>query len=334
MSVRDHVTKWAHPLVLLCAAAVLSPATAQDEQYRERQVLDPNSDEWIDEAPPEPATPGGELEAGRSALARGESKSARRRLKKWVKRNPEHERYFEGVFLLGEAYFERKNFYRAFEQYELVVENAAGELFQKALLREIEVARAFLSGQKRIVWRIFRFPAYEEGIDILDRVWERAPGTRLGEVARRLKADYFVARGDFFEAQDEYVGLAREYPNGRYVRLAMLRAAESAGSAFPGILFDDRPLVDAEVRYQQLQSAYPEYARAEAVGVRLEGIRQQRADKDLEIAKWYERTRQSGAAEFYYRLVLRDWPDSLAANEARGRMRALGIELNNEEGRG
>jgi outer membrane protein assembly factor BamD (BamD/ComL family) len=235
------------------------------------------------------------------------------------------------MYLLGEADFGRKHFYQAYECYEVVAENTAGELFYKALGREMDVARAFLSGEKRIVWKFLYLPAYDDGIEILDRVWERIPGTRLGEEALKLKADYFFAVGDVDLAQDEYMNLAREYPNGRYVQLAMLRGAEAAAAAFPGIKFDDRALLDSEERYRQVQSTFPGYAKHERIADRLEGIRQQRGEKDLDIGRWYERTRQAGAAEFYYRLVLKDWPETLAASEARRRLRALGVELAEEE---
>ena len=303
----------------------------QEQQYRERQVLDPDSDEWV-ARPAEPAaTPTGELEEARSLLARGKTRQARRLLSRWVENNPDHGRYFEGRFLLGEAEFERGNYYRAYEHYEAVVENTAGELFRKALRRETDVALAFLSGEKRIVWKILRLPAYDEAVEILDRVWERVPGTRLGEDALRIKAGYFFEHGDMDLAQDEYANLAREYPGGRFTQLAMLRSAEAAEAAFPGIRFDDRPLLEAGERYRQVNRAFPVYARRENVEQRLEGIRQQRAEKDLDIARWYERTRQPAAAEFYYRLVLEDWDDTLAAAEARQRLRAMGVELDAEE---
>ena len=75
----------------------------------------------------------------------------------------------------------------------------------------------------------------------------------------------------------------------------------------------------------------PAYARRENVDQRREGIRQLRAEKDFEIAHWYERSRRPAAAEFYYRLVLRDWPNTLPASEARQRLRAMGVELPEKE---
>lgn len=328
--------------MLICVAVLLlpllrpQPAHAQgmvhafliqQEQYRERQTLDPQTDEWIELDPTSAPTGVSELDEARSLLAKGENRKARKALEDWIEANPGHDRYYEAVWLLGEAEFERSHFYQAYLQYEQVAENSGGDLFYKALRREVDVARAFLSGEKRIVWKFLYLPAYQDGVEILDRVWERAPGTRIGEEALKIKADYFYANGDLDLAQDEYVSLAREYPYGRFARLASLRAAEASAASFPGIPFDDRALLEAETRYQQVQASYPEYADRERVSERIESIRQTRADKDLATAKWYEKVGQAGAAEYYYRMILREWPDTLATSEARSRLRAMGIDV-------
>jgi tetratricopeptide (TPR) repeat protein len=320
-------------LSLILAALFALPASQfrdvlawQEERLRERQVLDPNSDDWADRPVASRPTSGGDLDRARELLARNEPKAARKLLEDWVEANAGDDRHLEGAFLLGEAWFESRNYWKAYENYEIVVEEGAGNLFFRALRREIDVARAFLSGEKRIVWGFLRLPAFDDGIQILDRVWERAPGTRLGEIALRLKADYFFEVGDVDLAQDEYALLAREYPSGRYVQIAMLRSAEAANAAFPGVRFDDKPLVEADERYAQLKKAFPAYAERQGVDARMESVRQARAAKDLEIGKWYEKTRQAGAAEYYYRLVTNDWPDTIAAAEALERLRALGAE--------
>lgn len=307
------------------AALTQAPAWAQEEQYREREVLDPSTDQWV-AAPSAPQAESGPLAAARLDLVQDKPREARKLLENWLEANVGDDRYYEGVYLLGEAYFQLGDYWKAHERFDEAVENTAGELFNKALQRDIDVARAFLSGKRRILWKIFRIPAQDDGIEILDRVAERAPGTRLGEEALKLKADYFYENGDVDLAQDEYVALARDYPAGKYTALAMLRSAESAEAAFQGVAFSDAPLIEAQERYLQVQDAYPVYAEREDVGPRLEGIRDQRAKKDLNVGQWYERTGQAGAAAYYYRLVLHDYPKSIAAADAQVRLRGLGFE--------
>ena len=318
---------------LLIALAELS-LRLQEQKYRERQVLDPNTNEWVEREAPSEEAPGNELDQARADLAHDKSSHARTLLQRWLKQNPEDERLYEATFLLGETYFESRDFWNAVKQYTQVAENTSGELFERANERSVDVARAFLSGQKRIVWGFLRLPAYAEAIDLLDRVWERVPGTRLGELALKIKADYYFNNGDLDLAQDEYANLAKQYPSGRYVEFAMLRAAEAAEAAFPGIKFDATPLLEADERYRQVQATFPSYADRENVPDRLVGIREQRAEKDLDIAHWYERTRQPSAAEFYYRQILKDWPGTLAEADARTRLRTMGARLQDLETEG
>ena len=82
--------------VLLLAVFTAGQAVGQDERYRERQVLDPETGEWVDQAPEPEATPAGELDQARSLLAQGKVRQARGLLKSWVKENPGHERYHTG----------------------------------------------------------------------------------------------------------------------------------------------------------------------------------------------------------------------------------------------
>lgn len=302
-------------------------AFAQDESYRDRQELDPNSDRWLDRPAAPPGTPQGDLEQARAWLAEGEAAKAKALMTGWVKANPDDERHLEGVFLLGESFYRLRDFRNAYERYEIVAENASGELLRIALLREMDVARAFLSGEKRIVWGFLPLPAYDDGIEILSKIWQRVPGTRLGEEALRLKADYYFADGQMDFAQDEYANLVREYPNGKYTRPAMLRAAEAAQAMFWGTPYDDRTLIEARERYRTLQNAYPEFARQERIAERLDGIRVAQSEKDLYVAKWYEKTGRRDSAEYYYRLILREWPGTLAEAEARQRLVGMGIEL-------
>ncbi len=307
---------------------LLVPATSgQEENFREREVLDPVTDTWVRETVPAEIALSGPLAEARGLLAEGKVRKARRQLNGWLDDYPDDDAYFEGVFLLGECYFRLGDFWRAAEQYEAVAENTAGTLFRRANERVVDVARAFLAGKKRILWRVFRIPAYDDGLELLDRVWEREPGSRLGEFALWTKAEYHRRRGDVDLAQDEYAFLVEEYPAGRYVQLAMLRSAETAEAAFPGVRHDERPLLNAAERYRQINDVFPPFAEREGVPQRIEGIRQQRAQKDLEVARWYERTRRPEAAIFYYRLVVNDWSQTVAAAEAEGHLQELGLTV-------
>lgn len=315
------------PILIATAILVLASGFAGAQDYREREVLDPNRDTWTPAPTDEVLSP---LAAARRMISDGEEDDARDLLEEWLEQNVDSENYYDAVYLMGEAYFSDELFWQAFEQFDLVADTTAGDLFFSALRRSMDVARAFLAGEPRIVWKIFRLPAQPDGIEILDRVEQRVPGTRLAQEAVKVKADYFFEDGQMRLAQDEYQRLYRDYPEGRYSRAALLRSAVAAEASFNGIRFDDQPLIEADERYRTVQDVYPAYAEREAIAERRRGIRRQRAEKDLEVARWYERSRNPEAAAFYYRLVIRDFSGTQAADEARSRLLDLGFMLEQE----
>ena len=303
------------------------------ERHAERLMYDPRTGEWLELAPPVPGTPDGDLELARATLARGDSRRdfsrARKLLRQWIKTNFDSPRYAEALFYYADAEFQLGNLMKAYETYERLLDDyGATELATRALRNEMVVAQVYLSGRWRKVWGgMIRLPAYEEALDILERLaTNRAPDTPIAEMAIKLKADYYYSKGDFSDAEQEYARLAREFPRSRYVRLALLRSAQSAFASFHGVRFDDGALVEAEERFEQFRKKYPRAAEEEGVPLLLEQIRNSRAQKEYAVGRFYERTKHPRAAAFYYRSLIKYWPDTTWAMLAQGRLDRLGYD--------
>ena len=176
-----------------------------------------------------------------------------------------------------------------------------------------------------------RIRDYDGGLAIMDDFIVNYSDTPLAEPAQMGKADYYFSRGEFELAEDEYATFAREYPNSRQHPRALLRSSQAALASFPGIKFDDAGLVEAEERFRQFRRAYPAAAEQQGVPVILDQIAATRADKTYDIARFYEKTGQPQAARFYYRAIVRDWPLTPAAAQAKGRLAALGESVTSLE---
>jgi outer membrane protein assembly factor BamD (BamD/ComL family) len=312
---------WAIPQPL----AAGGPDDPQD-RYPERLVYDPHTREWIVQEPPEPGTPDGDLDIARNLLARGEYKKAAKRLSAWIAAYGfESPRHPEAVFLAGRAEFEMKNFMRAHRRYLEVLNNWPGtEWADRALRGNFVIAEVFLAGHRRKFLRLPLLHAYDEALEILDDIIVNHPNTALAEQALKTKADYYFRTGEFELAEDAYAQLARDYAAGQFVREAMLQSARAALASFPGIEFDDAPLIEAEERFLQFRQAFPQFSAGQDVDLVLESIRAKRAEKELSIARYYEKARQPGAAIYYYRLVQQEWPDTTWAAVAGTRLARLG----------
>ncbi|MBN2561415.1 MAG: outer membrane protein assembly factor BamD [Phycisphaerae bacterium] len=323
-------------LIVMLGLGSVCLAGEDEETYHERLEFDAATGQWVPIAPPIPGTDAGELAMARSLLARGEYKKARKAFKDWFKAYPESPNWPEALFYAAETEVmaedskpKKGDLIKAYEWLEELLEDWPGtELADRAIRKEMIIAEMLLfKDRKQRVWRgLLWLSGKEEALQMLDRIiddWAR--DTPVAEQALRLKGDYHYINGEFDEAELAYARLARDFPRGRYHKIAMLRSGESAFARFPGVEFDDADLLEAEVYFTDFQGRYPRDAAESGVPQRLNRIRESRAHKEYTIGRYYERTREVDAATYYYRLVEQNWPATTWAAEARNRLVALGV---------
>jgi outer membrane protein assembly factor BamD (BamD/ComL family) len=330
------VTALITSLLLLAAIGPVEPP-AEQETYLERLEYDPAGEGWKEIAPPIPGTEEGDLALARSLLARQDFAKARKEFAQWLKLYPQSPRRGEALFYAAEteilAVDEKPrggDLIQAHEWLSEVIDAWHGtELADRAIRKEIILAEMMLfKNRTQKVWRgMMWLPAKEEALQILDRViddWAR--DTPVAEHALRLKADYHYLTGEFEEAELAYSRLTREFPRGRYYKVALLRSGESAYARFPGVEFDVADLLEAEVYLNDFQQRFPEDAAEHRVPQLLSRISESRAQKDYTVAQYYERTDHLEAATHYYRFVVNTYPATTWAALARNRLIDIGAE--------
>jgi outer membrane protein assembly factor BamD (BamD/ComL family) len=319
------------PVVLWWMAIVMAGLVAPlraDEPLDRREKLEYDSDSgrWVEEAPPEPGTPSGDLRLARAAFSRQEHRRALKAARKWIRRYGEaNEFYPEAMLLECRSMIALRDYYKAYRKLnEFLNEYAGTQYANEAITQEFIIAEVFLSGTRRKFLGLRILKADDLALKILDDLSASYRDQEIAELATWTKANYYFRTGDFPIAEQEYNYLIQEFPRSRYVRPAMLLSARSALASFAGVRFDEAPLIEAEERFRQYLQLYPGSAEQEAVGTTLEQIAEQRAEKELTVGKYYQKTGHRDAALFYYRSTMRNWPDTIAAVHAADRLTALG----------
>jgi len=318
-------------------AALAAPGFAQDkdETYYERLEYDPDSGEWKEIPPPIPGTEAGDLALARSLLARGEYDAARAAFKDWFKKYPNSTLYNEALFYAAETEVSAEDaddkngdLIQAYEWLEELLEASRGtDLADRAIRKELIIAEMLLFKDRKVrklkgtIW----LSGEDEALDMLNRVADMwAPDTPLAEQALRIKADYHFLTGEYEEAETNYARLMRDFPRGRYHKVAMLRSGQSALARFPGVEYDEADLLEAEVYFRDFQREYPQEAAEYQIPQTLDRLTESLAQKEYTVGRFYERVKKIDAAAFYYRYVARAFPHTTWAAEAEGRLVALG----------
>jgi len=243
-------------------------------------------------------------------LQQGRPKKAYQLVKNWIKKNKDSEFMDQALFFKGQALFDRKLYYQAFEAYDELLDGYSGSsLFEAAIEQQVKIALKFLAGAKRKVWRFIPASAKTEGLEILEQVVERWPGSELAARALMMQADYYYNKGQFIEAQSTYQLLVENYRKSSYYEQALIRNAEATHARYEGPLYDSVPLTDARIRYEQYQMLYPEKAYQLGIPQRIERINWQEAQKYYKIADYYRRTHKDEALRFYVAYIRQRWAD-------------------------
>lgn len=324
------------PFLILTFLILPSVGFAQEnETFHERLEFDAETGKWIELPPPIPGTEGGDLAVARSMLARGEYKNARKAFKQWFKTYPDSSLWPEALFYAAETEVSAEDvkprsgdLIQAYEWLETLLDGWRGnELADRALHKEFVIAQMLLfKDRKQKLWGgVLWLSATDEALDMLNKIIDLwAPGTPLAERALRFKADYHYQNGEFEEAEMAYSRLMREYPRGQHHRFAMLRSGQSALARFPGVEFDEADLLEAEVYLRDFHDRYPEESAEKSVPQLLKGITDRRAEKEYNIAQYYERTDEIDAAAYYYRWIVEHYPETTWSAQAQERLVALG----------
>jgi len=309
----------------LGAEPLAPPPGRRAEQLR----FDPAQNRWVEAPKPIPGTEDGDLDIARQYVVREDYKTALKGLKAWMKRyGSTSPRYPEALYVKATAEMGVEDYRAAQEDFQRLLDEYPGSIYaEQSLSGQFRVGEQYLAGKKRkALGGLFKIRDRDAGIKIMDTMTVDYADTPLAETAQLAKANYYYERGEFDLAQDEYARFARDFPRSRYQAKALLWSAYSALASFGGIKFDDAPLLEAQERFGQFMRSYPAQAEQMGVPTSLEQIASTRADKTLDIGRFYERTGQPNAARFYYRATVNRWPTSPAALEAEGKLARLGEE--------
>ncbi len=313
--------------MLLAAPVSNAPAVGPPIERPEQLEFDPRTGQWREVEPPEPGTPEGDLALARSRLAHGDQRAARRAFKKWLKAHGVgHGLAREAELGSAETYLANRRYYKAHKILEpLAAEFGTDDTTIRVIELEFVIAEVFLSGTKRRWLGMRMLPAEELGIKILDGITANYPDTDLAEKALKTKADYYYRRGDFDLAEDEYARLISTFPRSQWLLQANLRRAQATLAQFPGTKFDGAALIESEERFSRFRNDFPQAVGVHDVDLVLEDIRNRRAQKEFEIGEYYMKVGKEKAGTFYYRSVIKRWPDTSASTRAQAALTALGL---------
>lgn len=274
----------------------------------------------VDEQPPRPgdAIENPTLDEIERLLAARQHRAARKPIIRWIKNNRGALDRDRGLFLLAEMYSQAGDKIRSFYHLdELMDYYPSSRLFYPALEKQYAIADRFLSGYKQRFLGMRLLSAEDEGVEILFRIQERAPGSPIAERALLRTADHYYDDSQFDLAADAYAAYARSYPRSPELPRVRLQQAFSSLAQFRGLAFDATPVIDAKAQLEDVRAEYPEMAEQANVAGFLERVDGILAARVYQTADFYRRTNEPRAAVYNWRYLIEQYPETPDAERAR-----------------
>ncbi len=159
-----------------------------------------------------------------------------------------------------------------------------------------------------------------------DRIRFDDPTGKLADDATMAAGIANYKRGRYRQADFLFDDLRENFPNSEHQFQAHLLQLECKRKIYEGPDYDGSVLDESEKLIKQIVLQFPDEAREKREYLETIGkeIRLKKAQRDYELAKFYDRRKEYGAARMTYARVTERYPDTNLAGEARTRLAELG----------
>ena len=236
------------------------------------------------------------------------------------------------AFIEAEKLYAEGDWLKAVKGYDEFLENhPESRLYESALEREYAIGVAFLNGQKRVMLKILKVSAYEEGAALMRRLADRTGDRPMAKRALVTLAKKYEERGEYYDAYEVWAEISILWPTGNMRELALLGQAESLHSAYKGPRYDHQSsLESARSYYQILKKQNTDSAKEHEVDDKITMINEQLAYKAFMIGQYYSKAGNVQAANLYYQMVVESQPGTAAGKLAAEAMSGRSAEAESE----
>ena len=297
----------------LAAAAMVLAATATAETWH----LSTQTDGWQNVA----QMPEGKylmaISDIKQQLAAGSSADAVAALETLKKEFPDLAGGDLDAFIEAEKVYAKRNLGKAGKFYKVFLDTWPDSPLQPVVLeRYFSIGAAFLQGQKRVFLKILPLPAFDDGVEIMHNIADKAGNAPISLRALQVLAENQERKKKYVDAYYTWAEINIRWPTGAEGRDSLLRKGRSLHVSYGGAQYDATVLQGARTSFEDFTQRYPQLAQQLDMAETLTLITEQLAYKQYEVGFYYERSGNITEAHKRYKEVMSEWPGTSAAQMA------------------
>lgn len=167
------------------------------------------------------------------------------------------------------------------------------------------------------------FDTEGRALQALQSVWLKDPTGPLAADALMMTASYHTRHDHFLEADRFYTLLREEYPKSRHFQSAFELGSHVKLMSYQGPSYDNTPLLEAKELKESTLRIFNEKTNQEMLKQELALIEEEKARKKWTDTLYYEKQDNPKAVAIYCKELIRQYPNSTYADQARQKLAQL-----------
>ena len=222
----------------------------------------------------------------------------------------------------------RGEFEDAYQAYEAYLnKHPEGEDFSTAVESMFRIAKLFMDGQKRKLFGIPLAPSMEKAQEMFGGILRLAPYSKWAPQAQFHQGEVFERQKRNPEAIAAYRTVVSRYASDDIADDALYQIGYVLLREFQEGSHDRAAADKAREAFEDFINRYPESEKTAQARENIKSLQFGDVKSQLEVAKFYDRTKSYKAAVIYYNDVIQAQPSSPEATYAKGRISELRQQL-------
>ncbi len=261
------------------------------------------------------------FETARRKEADEEWRAAARYYRRLVNDYPDSELAPDAQFRLGYCLEQSGRLYDAFQAYRELLRRYPGKgNLGEILERKLVIGRAYLEGRRRP----FLFLRLRSGLPVAAEIFQSILETAVfSDVSPEAQYGLGMVRfrqGRYEEAEIEFEKVLSRYSLSELVPDALFKLGLCAYERALRADYDQFFVERAARWFETFLRRHPDHPRREEAGTKLADLLGRRAESLYRIGRFYQRRGRPEGARIYYQEVVRDYPETSRAVDARKRL--------------
>jgi outer membrane protein assembly factor BamD (BamD/ComL family) len=225
----------------------------------------------------------------------------------------------EALFLRAELMFKSEDYSGAQRGFEAFVRRYRGsEKVTEAIRMQFECAlRMAEYGEPQKLLGIPIFKTSRPGLELIKVLLSEYPYEEFSDGYRLWLADYYFKKKDYVEAAGQYETIYRIYQDKPSSSIALFKLGLCKFKMFDSVDYDVMVLKEASKHLQEFIAKFSRHGLAPRARRMLKEIDERLAEKEFKIAQFYIDKGKPKAAKIYLRSLLKRYPKTRWAKEAK-----------------